>query len=44
MHANPDMDLSCLSTCVSHDHPKQYDDINAEDFLMNRLREIGLIK
>jgi isopenicillin N synthase-like dioxygenase len=44
MHANPDMDLSCLSTCVSHDNPKQYDDINAEDFLMNRLREIGLIK
>ena len=43
MHANPDMDLSCLSTCVSEDNPKQYEDITAEGFLMQRLKEIGLL-
>ena len=43
MHANPDMDLSCLSTCVSEDNPKKYEDITAEGFLMQRLREIGLL-
>ena len=43
MHANPDMDLSCLSTCISVDNPKQYEDITAEDFLMQRLKEIGLL-
>lgn len=44
MHANPDMDLSCLETCISASNPKQFDDITAEGFLMQRLREIGLIK
>ncbi len=44
MHANPDMDLSCLETCVSDENPKQFEDITAEGFLMQRLREIGLIK
>jgi isopenicillin N synthase-like dioxygenase len=44
MHANPDMDLSCLDTCISNDNPKQYSDVTAEGFLMQRLREIGLIK
>ncbi len=43
MHANPDMDLSCLSTCVSDSNPKQYEDITAEGYLMQRLREIGLL-
>ncbi len=43
MHANPDMDLSCLSTCVSLDNPKKYEDITAEGFLMQRLKEIGLL-
>lgn len=44
MHANPDMDLSCLPTCIDADHPKQFEDITAEGFLMERLREIGLVK
>lgn len=44
MHANPDMQLNCLSTCISDENPKQFDDITAEGFLMQRLREIGLIK
>ena len=44
MHANPDMDLSCLDTCISESNPKKFEDINAEGFLLQRLREIGLIK
>lgn len=44
MHANPDMDLSCLHTCISDDNPKQYTNITAEGYLMQRLKEIGLIK
>lgn len=44
MHANPNMDLTCLPSCVSEQTPKQYDDITAEGFLMQRLIEIGLIK
>lgn len=44
MHANPEMPLNCLSTCINSDNPKQFEDITAEGFLMQRLREIGLIK
>ncbi|MBL57616.1 MAG: flavonol synthase [Flavobacteriales bacterium] len=44
MHANPDMDLSCLTTCITDECPKQFDDITAEQFLVQRLKEIGLIK
>lgn len=44
MHANPNMDLTCLPSCVSEQTPKKYNDITAEGFLMQRLQEIGLIK
>ena len=44
MHANPEMSLNCLPTCVSSEHPKQFEDTTAEAFLMERLRAIGLIK
>jgi isopenicillin N synthase-like dioxygenase len=44
MHANPEMTLNCLSTCISIENPKQFDDITAEGFLFQRLRAIGLIK
>lgn len=44
MHANPDMRLDCLESCISKTSPKAYEDITAEEFLMQRLREIGLIK
>ena len=44
MHANPEMPLNCLSTCISEKYPKQFEDITAEGFLFQRLREIGLIK
>jgi len=44
MHPKSDMDLSCLEVCVDADHPKMYDDISAGEFLMERLKEIGLMK
>ena len=41
MHPHPDALLSCLPTCRGAG--AKYPDITAEDFLMQRLREIGLI-
>lgn len=42
MHPNPDAVLSCLKSCVGTG--QKYPDILANDFLMERLREIGLKK
>ena len=42
MHPVPEMDLSCLPNCIDNEHPKSYPDINAGDFLFQRLKEIGL--
>ncbi len=42
MHPRADMDLTCLDSCVSAEHPKQYEDTTAGEFLEERLREIGL--
>ena len=42
MHPRADMDLTCLDSCVSDGHPKQYEDMTAGEFLEERLREIGL--
>ncbi|MGB3591277.1 MAG: 2-oxoglutarate and iron-dependent oxygenase domain-containing protein [Nonlabens sp.] len=44
LHPRSDMRLDCLEECVDNQHPKQYDDITAGDFLHQRLVEIGLIK
>jgi len=44
MHPRMSMDLSCLPECIDEEHPKQFDDMSAGDFLMQRLREIGLVK
>ncbi len=44
MHPRSEMDLSCLPECVDQDHPKQFEDITAGEFLEERLREIGLMK
>jgi isopenicillin N synthase-like dioxygenase len=41
MHPHPDAMLSCLDSCVGTG--AKYTDISSEDFLMQRLREIGLI-
>jgi len=44
MHPVSTMDLSVLPNCITEEQPKQYDDITAGEFLIQRLREIGLIK
>lgn len=41
MHPNPDALLTCLPSCAGDG--AKYPPITAEDFLMQRLREIGLI-
>ncbi len=42
LHPNSDMDLSCLPNCVNDEHPKQFEDTSAGEFLDERLRELGL--
>jgi isopenicillin N synthase-like dioxygenase len=44
MHPKPDMDLTCLESCIDAEHPKAYSDITAGEYLDERLREIGLKK
>jgi isopenicillin N synthase-like dioxygenase len=44
MHPKPDMDLTCLPSCIDEEHPKAYEDITAGEYLDERLREIGLKK
>lgn len=44
LHPKPGMDLACLPSCSDSDHPKQYEDITAGEYLDERLREIGLKK
>ena len=43
LHPISEMDLSCLPSCIDERHPKQFADITAGEFLIQRLREIGLI-
>ena len=40
LHPRPEMDLSCLSSCVSAEHPRQFEPITAGDYLAERLDEI----
>lgn len=44
LHPRSDMRLDCLPSCIDEDNPKAYEDITAGEYLMQRLREIGLIK
>ena len=44
MHPRSEMPLNCLEECIDEDHPKQYEDITAGEFLNQRLIEIGLAK
>lgn len=44
LHPRSDMRLNCLESCIDDKHPKAYEDITAGEYLMQRLREIGLIK
>ena len=44
MHGNPDMSLKVLDSCIDENHPKKFEDATVEEFLMQRLKEIGLAK
>ena len=44
LHPQSGMDLTCLPSCIDKEHPKQYTDITAGEYLDERLREIGLKK
>jgi isopenicillin N synthase-like dioxygenase len=44
LHPRPEVRLDCLENCIDLDHPKKYDDCSANEFLIQRLTEIGLIK
>ncbi len=42
LHPVSEMPLNCLAETIDENHPKQYDDISAGDYLTERLIEIGL--
>ena len=42
VHPQPDFVLSPLPQCVTADNPRRWEDITAEGYLMERIREIGL--
>ncbi len=42
LHPRSDMDLTCLSSCVTEERPKSYPDTTAGAFLEERLRELKL--
>ena len=44
LHPRPETRLDCLPNSISELNPKKYDDCSAQEFLTQRLREIGLIK
>jgi len=44
LHPKPNMDLTCLDSCISKSQPKAYENISAGEFLTERLIELGLIK
>lgn len=44
LHPRSDMRLDCLESCIDEQHPKQFEDCSAGEYLDERLREIGLKK
>lgn len=44
MHPRSEMDLTCLESCIDENHPKQFADATAGEFLDERLQELGLKK
>jgi len=44
LHPKSNMDLTCLSNCVTEERPLAYENISAGEYLDERLREIGLKK
>lgn len=42
LHPKSDVDLTCLSSCITENNPLHYESITAGGYLDERLREIGL--
>jgi isopenicillin N synthase-like dioxygenase len=43
LHPRPEMDLTCLESCINEHNPLAFSSITAGEYLNQRLREIGLI-
>jgi len=43
LHPIGNMKLNVLDSCIDKDNPKKYEDISAHDFLLQRLKEIGVL-
>jgi len=43
LHLNSDVLIEALPSCVTPDRPARYPPITAHAYLMERLREIGLV-
>ena len=43
LHPIGNMKLNVLDSCIDKDNPKKYVDISAHDFLVQRLKEIGVL-
>ena len=44
LHPVGSMNLNVLENCIDQKNPKKYKDITAQDFLINRLIDIGVMK
>lgn len=44
LHPRSEMRLDCLPSCITPEQPEHYSPIAAGDYLLERLKEIGLIK
>lgn len=44
LHPRPEVSLKCLENCITDSNPKRYTDCTADEFLKERLAEIGLLK
>ncbi len=43
LHPRPEVPLNCLDSCCTSNHPKKYENCTANEFLIQRLTEIGLL-
>ena len=43
LHPIGTMKLNVLESCIDDENPMKYDDITAHDFLIQRLKDIGVL-
>ena len=43
LHPVGSMSLNVLDSCIDENNPKKYKDINANEFLIQRLKDIGVL-